>query len=90
MIVTIPSSQNHGGVGLVTLEIADTCPVCGGPRGEIFGAHSYDGSRRLNVDCWFNSCGHVDTYTQVRAEGKQVAYKPPTEFNTTQVKTLPF
>lgn len=90
MIVTIPSSSEHAGIGLITLEISDTCPQCGGPRGKVFGTHSFDGSRRLNVDGWNNPCGHVDTYAQVRQEGKQVPYKEPTQFQFIATESLSF
>lgn len=82
MIVTIPKIREHAGyVGnLITLEISDKCPDCGDPRGEIFGTHSYDGSRRLNVDGWRNPCGHVDLYSDVRNEGKKVKFKDPEPF----------
>jgi hypothetical protein len=78
MIVTIPAKTEHEGYASATYEISDNCPVCGEPRGEIFGAYSYDGSRRLNVDSWRNKCGHIDKYSNVRKEGKRVAYKEPT------------
>lgn len=90
MTVTIPPSPQHGGQALVTLEISDFCPVCGGPRGALFGTHSYDGSRRLNVDGWSNPCGHVDTYASIREEGKRVAFKEPTEFKFFENRIIPF
>lgn len=90
MIVTIPSSQEHGGIGLVTLEISDLCPVCGSPRGRVYGTHSFDGSRRLNVDGWSNPCGHVDTYESVRRQGRPVEYKEPNVFNHFATQDLPF
>jgi hypothetical protein len=68
MKVTIPARLMHEGLYAVTVEIADTCPVCGGPRGEPFKGLSYDGSRRLEVDCWRNPCEHVDRYDAVRRE----------------------
>lgn len=77
MIATIPASEQHNGIYLVTLEISDQCPVCNGPRGNVFGTHSYDGSRRLNCDGWNNPCGHIDKYAEIRKEGKRVTYKEP-------------
>lgn len=68
MKVTIPSCEQHEGFYSMTVDIADTCPVCGGPRGAAFPSTSYDGSRRLAVDSWHNPCGHVDKYSAVRAE----------------------
>lgn len=80
MIVTIPSVTEHAGMHISTYKIADTCPVCGQQRGKIFGTHSYDGSRRLNVDGWKNPCGHVDKYSAVREEGEEVSFKQPTAY----------
>lgn len=79
MIVTIPKKSEHDGYpgNVVTLEISDNCPECGAKRGRPFGALSYDGSRRLNVDGWRNECGHIDKYDNVRKEGKQVAHREP-------------
>lgn len=80
MKVTIPATAQHNGMHAVTLEISDKCPLCNGPRGRIYGNLSYDGSRRLNVDCWENPCGHIDMYSAVRLEGKRVEYKEPTAY----------
>lgn len=77
MIVTIPSTKEHAGQGLRTFKVSDQCPVCGGPRGPVFGVHSYDGSRRLNCDGWENPCGHLDTYTLIRETGEPAPYKEP-------------
>lgn len=71
MTVTIPASQEHEGMYAVTVEISDKCPVCGGPRGEVFETVSYDGSRRLYCQGWRNDCGHVDTYSSVRKEARE-------------------
>lgn len=73
MRVTIPAREQHEGIFTVTLDIADTCPVCGGPRGEVYPGLSFDGSRRLTVDRWDNPCGHIDKYSAVREEAKQSA-----------------
>lgn len=78
MTVTIPSCTEHNGIYATTYEISDFCPVCNGPRGKLYGALSYDGSRRLHVDGWKNPCGHIDKYEAVRQEGRKVAYKQPT------------
>ena len=82
-IVTIPKKSAHEGLSLnlITLEISNYCPLCGKPRGRIFGTHSFDGSRRLNVDGWRNNCGHIDKYSEIRKEGKIVKFKEPTQFN---------
>ena len=68
MIVTIPARDQHEGFYQMTVEIADACPKCGGPRGETFKQRSYDGSLTMIVDSWHNPCGHVDKYDAVREE----------------------
>jgi ssDNA-binding Zn-finger/Zn-ribbon topoisomerase 1 len=71
MIVEIPKIAEHWGspTNLMTIEIQDTCPKCGAKRGvKRWKGFSYDGSRRLGVDCWENECGHIDTYPEVREE----------------------
>ncbi len=81
MIVTIPSRTQHEGLYLGTYEISNFCPKCGMSRGKILGTHSFDGSRRMNVDGWHNKCGHLDKYCDVRKEGKRVEFKKPKTFN---------
>jgi hypothetical protein len=76
MIVEIPTRQEHEGYpGYLGLyEIPDKCD-CGGDRGvKRYKGLSYDGSRRLEVDCWENSCGHIDKYEYVRKIGVRVPY----------------
>ncbi len=72
MRVTIPSCEQHEGFSSITVTISDYCPKCGKKRGidTIHKGFSYDGSRRLVVDCWTNPCGHVDKYSEVREEVK--------------------
>jgi len=66
--VEIPASPQHEGIHRVKVWLEWICPVCGGPRGEINQVVSYDGSRRLICDGWFNPCGHVDKYQAVIKE----------------------
>ncbi len=66
--VRIPGSTDHAGQHLITVTLRWVCPTCGGPRGRVRPAISYDGSRRLGCDGWSNACGHVDFYADVRAE----------------------
>ncbi len=68
MVVEIPKIPEHEGnpMNLVIVEISDFCPKCGARRGvRRWTGLSYDGSRRLLVDCWENECGHVDKYSDV-------------------------
>lgn len=69
--VRIPGSRDHRGHHLITVTLAWVCPVCGGPRGQVVRAISYDGSRQLACDGWTNPCGHVDLYAAVRNEAQR-------------------
>ncbi len=74
MKVTIPICPNHEGsiLSLTTIEIDNKCPKCGSERGvKRWKGFSYDGSRRIIVDCWENACGHIDKYTDVIREFKE-------------------
>jgi hypothetical protein len=66
--ILIPACDQHEGIHQTHIRVRWTCPVCGGPRGEINTVRSYDGSRILYVDGWNNPCGHVDKYVNVREE----------------------
>lgn len=66
--VTIPACLEHDGTYSVRVTVEWVCPVCGGPRGEVFATVSRDGSRRLPCDGWRNPCGHIDFYSAVRME----------------------
>ena len=71
MRVTIPRLDEHMGspLCLMSIEIPDTCPRCGAQRGvKRWEGFSYDGARRLLVDCWENECGHIDSYADIRKE----------------------
>lgn len=71
MVVTIPKIAQHDGYegNLITISIDDKCPKCGAKRGtKIWSGFSYDGSRRLSVDCWLNECSHIDKYEDVMLE----------------------
>lgn len=52
----------------VTVKIADTCPVCGGPRGELRWQTFCEDGEWFTVNVWTNACGHVDKYTDVLKE----------------------
>lgn len=71
MTVTIPTKSEHGGCSLylTTIEISDFCPKCNAKRGvKRWKGYSYDGSKRLVVDCWENECKHLDLYKEVLKE----------------------
>ena len=73
MKVTIPRINEHCGLrsNLITVEISNFCPKCGAMRGiKRWQGLSFDGSRRLEVDCWQNECWHIDMYEDIREEIK--------------------
>ncbi len=73
MIVEIPKIIEHEGYAgnLIKVTISDKCPKCGKKRGiKRWKGLSYDGSRRLTVDCWANECGHTDKYSDIIEEIK--------------------
>jgi len=72
MLVTIPDRRNNS-YSRVVVEIADTCPVCGGPRGPLSAGQCREGDI---VSVWHNECGHKDLYDDVirEAEGRASAY----------------
>ena len=70
MKVTIVVRSGGWYSGTRNVTIADTCPVCGGKRGEPkFRSFCEDGEW-YGADVWTNECGHVDKYAAVLAEAK--------------------
>lgn len=81
MIVTVTDrkamSAAWGSPGLFrvltkTIEIADTCPKCGGPRGEPKRVGYCEDGVHYTVHNWTNPCDHVDMYEAVLAEATNV------------------
>jgi hypothetical protein len=68
--VCVPECQEHNGSKSIDVIVKWICPTCGGPRGEVTAAISYDGNKRLSCDGWINPCGHVDLYTDVIKESQ--------------------
>jgi hypothetical protein len=66
--VYIPRRPQHDSFDGIHVSVYWVCPVCGGPRGEVYPARSYDGSRVLHCDGWRNACGHIDYYEKVVRE----------------------
>jgi hypothetical protein len=64
------AAWGRGGGGLVirTVEIADNCQQCGGPRGPVRGFNGAEDGDYYHVNVWTNPCGHVDFYGPVLAE----------------------
>ena len=52
----------------ITVEIADTCPVCGGSRGKPHRKQYCEDGEWYTVDTWTNPCGHLDRYPDVIRE----------------------
>jgi hypothetical protein len=69
--VKVPALAHHEGIYAVIVRLRWVCPKCGGPRGEVVNAISFDGSIRLACHGWTNPCGHVDHYEQVREEARK-------------------
>lgn len=53
---------------LRTIDIADTCPACGGPRGEPNMERQCEYDEWFDVSRWSNPCGHLDLYAEVLKE----------------------
>lgn len=89
LIVEIPSITQHAGYpgNVRKYKISNKCPGCGGKRAvKLWRGLSYDGSRRLNVDCWKNECGHTDRYSDIREEGTIVNWETKTTLELTVKK----
>ena len=56
----------------VTVEVADTCPVCGGPRGEPTPHSQCEDGEWFSLNTWTNPCGHLDRYPDVLVEAGYV------------------
>lgn len=55
-------------VVLRTVEISDTCPRCGRPRGEVRWERYCEDGEWYSVNRWQNPCGHSDSYASVLRE----------------------
>lgn len=50
------------------IEISDTCPKCGGPRGEPREERMIEDGDIAYISRWHNPCGHIDKYADVLRE----------------------
>lgn len=91
IIVEIPRCSEHEGFpgNIIRVAIPAKCECGKGDRAvKIWRGLSYDGSRRLGVDCWQNSCGCIDKYSMIREKLKEgntgnyrvVSYNTPTTY----------
>ena len=55
---------------VVLVKIADTCPICGGPRGDPRPFRGSEDGEQYVCDVWDNECGHTDQYRDVMIEAK--------------------
>lgn len=72
------SAEKPWGVGFTDpcvrqVTISNTCPVCGGERGEPRNLNQCDDGAHYSVDIWTNPCGHVDYYAAVVEEARALA-----------------
>jgi hypothetical protein len=74
--VCIPTCENHNGLYQTSVKLRWICPKCGKPRGETKIGRSYDGSAVLFCDTWGNPCGHIDKYSDLRAEAATNGLNP--------------
>ena len=65
--------ESPGLFRVITREVVinDNCPVCNEPRGLPVRRSFYEGGNSYSVDCWVNSCGHIDMYDDVLREATQ-------------------
>lgn len=55
-----------------TVEIADACPRCGGPRGgNRWTQRVCEDGEWYTVSRWENACGHADPYSTVIREAEE-------------------
>lgn len=82
MIVTVMYRNNYfGGDGWtyypVVIEIADTCPTCGGMRRWPVAHDFCEDGDFYTVSVWENPCGHVDSYKDCLIESGYAAKLHP-------------
>lgn len=65
--------RGYEGVKKVIVEIADTCPRCGGPRGQSYQYAFWENDEWHFVSRWDNPCGHQEKYADVIQEAEAVS-----------------
>ena len=70
---TSATSPARGAPATRRVELLWTCPVCGGPRGEPYDSTVDDEGAPAGVQCWENSCGHVDSDVAVVVEAERLS-----------------
>lgn len=69
---TLYGQPRFPGVIRRTVEINDKCPSCGGPRGKPQKARYHEWGEFYYVDNWTNPCGHLDRYSDVLQEAREI------------------
>jgi hypothetical protein len=74
MQVTVVDRRGSDGwrFEIKTIQIADTCPKCGGPRGTPTLRPYCEDGYHYGVDNWVNPCGHQDLYADVLNESEEM------------------
>jgi hypothetical protein len=69
MTVDVIKRTNGGwDLRIVSVTIPDTCPKCGGKRGEPWAHRFHEDGRWYTCSRWDNPCGHIDMYSDVLRE----------------------
>lgn len=64
------TNRGYEGPRFAHITIDATCPVCGGPRGDVYTQRFCEDGEWYDVDRWDNPCGHVDMYASVLEESE--------------------
>lgn len=53
---------------IVSLDVGERCPWCGGPRGQLLPITLWGHAGRFTFDVWTNPCLHIETLPDLRRE----------------------
>lgn len=81
-VVDRGTSRSYEGVKIRTVAIQRSCPKCGGPRGEVYSHRFCEDGAWYDCDRWDNPCGHVDMYTDVLIEARELVENSKPRFPT--------
>lgn len=68
---TLWGTPNYYDNFIKTVEISDSCPVCGEKRGKPYEHSFYEDGEPALCDRWDNPCGHVDKYEDCIKESER-------------------
>lgn len=83
-IVTITKTDHHNGDvnNVIKVKLSFECPKCKALRAiNMYQFKTIDNGKILFVDGWDNTCKHIDTYEEIRKEGKIVPFETPSTFD---------